>query len=109
MSLLDQVLEGQLLHDQVHFGFAEFAAYCRIEHGLLIELVEVGVLEPSGGSSGDWTFLARDLRRARTALRLARDLGVNYQGAAIILDLLDDRAALLAKLREAEALDLIRK
>jgi chaperone modulatory protein CbpM len=102
MSLLDQVLEGQLLHDQAHFGFAEFAAYCRIEHGLLIEMIDIGVLEPSGGSIDDWIFAARDLRRARAALRLARDLGVNYEGAAIILDLLDERAALLARLREIE-------
>ena len=35
-------------------------------------------------------FSAIELRRARTAMRLQRDLGVNLAGIALILDLLDE-------------------
>ena len=98
-DLADRIVEGQLLDDQMQLQLTEFVSYCRVENALVIEMVELGVLEPQGAAPNEWRFAARDLRRARTALRLSRDLGVNYEGAAVILDLLDERDAMLARLR----------
>jgi chaperone modulatory protein CbpM len=39
------------------------------------------------------------MRRATVALRLQRDLGINYAGAALVLQLLDDIEALRARIR----------
>jgi chaperone modulatory protein CbpM len=41
------------------------------------------------------------LRRARTALRLARDLELSAASAALVLDLLDQIDTLQARLRRA--------
>ncbi|HTE41899.1 MAG TPA: chaperone modulator CbpM [Steroidobacteraceae bacterium] len=87
------------------FDSGEFVAIARIEHGQLAILVEIGILEPNG--SEPWRFEHRDLRRLRSAQRLVRDLGVNLAGAALILDLLDERAELSARIAMLErALDL---
>ena len=58
-----------------------------------------GVLEPVGQGPHDWCFAGSALRRARLAMRLARDLEVNAAGVALALDLLDEIAALRASLR----------
>ena len=99
MSILDGVLGGQLLHDDVRWGLSEFAVYCRIERGELVEMIEMGVLEPIGRQPEEWSFAARDLQRVRTARRLAHDLQINLAGIAVILDLLEEREQMRARLR----------
>ncbi len=101
MSRVEGVLGGQLLHEQVRWGLREFAVYCRIEHGELVEMIEMGVLEPLGAEPEQWSFAARDLQRVRTARRLARDLGINLAGIAVILDLLEERERMSVRLRAA--------
>lgn len=60
-----------------------------IEH--LIEMVEVGVVEPaSGREPGEWRFDAHALIRVRRAMRLRRDLAVDLAGAAVVLDLIEE-------------------
>jgi hypothetical protein len=44
------------------------------------------------------------LHRARTVQRLIHDLGVNLEGAALILDLLAERAELQGHMRALQAL-----
>lgn len=99
MSSPDRILSGELLHEEIRWGFVEFVAYCRLEEGRLVELVEMGVLEPAGETPQTWTFAARDLQRVRTAQRLSHDLGINLPGVAVILDLLEERNRSLARLR----------
>ena len=98
---IEEALAGQLLHDEVRWGLSEFAVYCRIERGELVEMIEMGVLEPLGADPEKWSFAARDLQRVRTARRLARDLQINLAGIAVILDLLEEREQMLARLRVA--------
>ncbi|HVN41614.1 MAG TPA: chaperone modulator CbpM [Steroidobacteraceae bacterium] len=104
MTNIDLILEGEMLDDGVWYAFAEFCSVLRAEDGLVIELVESGLLEPSGATPEAWRFPARDLLRARTVTRLVQDLGVNLEGAGIILDLLEERRALRARLAYMERL-----
>jgi chaperone modulatory protein CbpM len=46
-----------------------------------------------------WRFSSSHLRRARVALRLQADLGLNLAGAALVVQLLDEIAELRACLR----------
>jgi chaperone modulatory protein CbpM len=69
----------------------------RIERTLVIEMVDAGLVDPSGDAIEQWQFALSDLRRVRTAQRLVNDLGVNLSGAALILDLIEERDALLAR------------
>ena len=45
-----------------------------------------------------WRFRGASVRRVRCALRLERDLGVNFAGAALALELLEELEALRARL-----------
>jgi len=65
----------------------------------IVELVEEGVLAPVGREPHHWRFSGIHMRRARVALRLQRDLGVNTAGAALALQLLDEVEELRARLR----------
>lgn len=60
-----------------------------------------GVLEPVGQGPSDWCFSGAALRRARLAMRFARDLELNAPGVALALDLLDEIDDLKARLRRA--------
>jgi len=53
---------------------------------------------PEGTAPERWRFPGMQLRRARVAVRLQRDLGVNTAGAALALQLLDEIEALRARL-----------
>ena len=75
----------------------DIIAFTRIERVRVIEMVDVGLLEPSGNVIEQWQFASRDLRRLRAAQRLMDDLGVNLSGAALILDLIEERDELQAR------------
>lgn len=102
MTAVDRVFEGHMLDETVCLGLAEVCARLEVEHQWIVELVEVGLLEPSGAQPESWLFPASALQRARAAARLAQDLGVNAAGAAVILDLVDERRRLLRRLQGLE-------
>jgi chaperone modulatory protein CbpM len=98
MSNVDRVLEGQMLDESVWLELQDFCACLRVEAGWVGELVAAGVLEPRGHSPELWSFPASALARARVTVRLVEDLGVNLAGAAVILDLIDQRRGLERRL-----------
>ena len=73
------------------------ACSTQIEH--LLELVDEGVIVPTGDAPEVWRFTGLHLRRARIAVHLQRDLGVNPAGAALALQLMEEREDLRARLR----------
>jgi len=104
MTTIDRVLEGQMLDETAWLGIGEFCARLHVEPGWVAELVEVGVLEPQGPSPDAWSFPVSALSRARTVVRLVDDLGVNLAGAALILELLEERRVLERRLGLLERL-----
>lgn len=83
-------LRGTVLDEQVTFTLHEFCDACGVRTQLVIEMVEQGVIEPATRSETEWEFHGHALVRAQRALRLVRDLDVNWPGAALALDLLDE-------------------
>jgi chaperone modulatory protein CbpM len=75
----------------------EMIASTHIERTRVIEMVDAGLLDPIGNAIEQWQFASRDLRRLRAAQRLVNDLGVNLSGAALILDLIEERDVLSAR------------
>ncbi len=94
------LLHGVVVEEGIHLTLHEL---CRASHAPF-EQVQVwvveGVLEPEGQSPEEWRFTGAALRRARLAQRLTRDLEVNVAGVALALDLMDEIAALEAKLQQ---------
>jgi len=93
------VLTGVVLDEHTLVTFTELCQSCDVASDVVAEMVEIGILEPAGGGPGDWRFQGSSLRRAATAARLQRDLGVNLAGAALVLELLERIERLEARLR----------
>jgi chaperone modulatory protein CbpM len=65
----------------------ELAARCGVEHQFVEQLVELGILE-SHGTDGS-RFASELTLRVHRCLRLQQDLGLNLEGVALVLELLD--------------------
>ncbi len=52
-----------------------------------------------GGEPERWRFSGTSLPRARKALRLQRDIGFNFAGAALEMELMDEIELLRTRLR----------
>jgi len=57
----------------------------------VVDLVDFGVVEPARGRHpAQWRFSSTSISRVRRALRLRRDLQIDYAGLALVLDLLEE-------------------
>lgn len=77
-----------------------FTALCRASGADVAQvqaLVAEGLLSPTGSGPDDWQFSGPSLLRARSTLRLARELDLNLHGAAIVMSLLAEIEALKAR------------
>lgn len=92
------VINGVLLEEDVEFTLIELSRACRAEVEQLVAMVDEGVLTPLGDGPPRWRFEGATLRRARTVLRLTRELELSISGAALVLDLLDEIRSLEARL-----------
>lgn len=102
MSTQLTVLAGVLLDENAELSLEDLCRACGVERMVLLEMVQEGLLEPVDVRLAPWRFQGDALRRARTALRLRRDLEVNFAGIAMILDLLDEIDDLETRLRRLE-------
>lgn len=87
---------------QVELGLEELCRACSLERGILIEWVKEGVVIPRGGDEQRWVFGGRQVRRARIARRLQRDLGLDTASLPLVMDLLDEVRSLRNRLRILE-------
>ena len=92
-------VSGFILEEQVGLTLAELCRACGVRAELLVELVEEGVISPSGEAPEVWRFTGVHLRHARVAVRLQRDMGVNPAGAALALQLMDEVELLRGRLQ----------
>lgn len=76
----------------------ELCRFCQSDETWIVELVDQGVIEPKGASVESWSFQGVSIARAKRAGRLNRDLGINAAGVALVLELLEERDAMLRKL-----------
>lgn len=90
---------GHVMEDQTDVTMADLCRACAVQSDMIIELVHEGVLRPMGQQPDVWRFTGVHIHRARVAVRLQRDLGVNLAGAALALQLMDELDALRAQLQ----------
>lgn len=91
--------DSTLLEDELQLTLDELARSCGCRSEWLIELVHEGVIDAEGAEPQQWRFASTELRRARVAWHLTRDLALNAAGAALALDLLDEIQSLKTQLR----------
>jgi DNA-binding transcriptional MerR regulator len=82
------------------FSVHEVAVRCGVEVTFVEQLVEIGVI--SVHSTAERRFEREVTLRVNRLVRLQRDLGVNLEGAAVIIELLDRIEGLERRLRHLE-------
>lgn len=103
LSSPSQVVTGFVLEDLTELTLIDLCRACAAEADLIIDLVDEGVLLPVGEAPEYWRFTGLHMHRAKVAVRLQRDLGVNLAGAALALQLMDEMQALRAQLNGSQA------
>lgn len=89
-----------ILDETVALGFSEICTLCHVEHSLIYQMIDEGVLTPEGTSPEDWQFNGLAVKRIQVTLRLQNHLGVNLPGAALALDLLEELDELRSQLNQ---------
>jgi chaperone modulatory protein CbpM len=86
----EETLPGEICEEHIVLSVADLSRIFAVEERHIVELVEEGVLTVIEVDTSEWRFSGAALRRARIALRLERDLGINLPGVALALDLLEE-------------------
>ena len=92
------ILSGYILEDETRLTLRQLCDACAVRAEYIIELVDVGFIEPSGVERSHWCFNGVTIRRVQKAKRLQHDLGVNLAGVALALDLIEEIESLRARL-----------
>jgi chaperone modulatory protein CbpM len=87
---MDEYSTYTVIDESTWCTLSEACRFCRIDDHHIREMVQEGLLSPSGSSAQEWRFGAQELKRIQITIRLQRDLGVNLPGAALALDLLEE-------------------
>jgi len=91
MSFSDErYLSCEIVDERCELRLADLCRMFAVDERHIRELVEEGVLSVIEIDAAEWRFGGASLRRARIALRLQRDLGINLPGVALALDLLEE-------------------
>ncbi len=85
------------------YTMTEVATHAGVHPELLERFVRLGLIEfRETTGNGEWLFGPDVIPAIRRILRLRNDLGVNYAGVGVILELLSRVEALESRVRELE-------
>jgi chaperone modulatory protein CbpM len=90
MTSFDECLPGEIFEEAAVLSVADLAYMFAVEERHIVALAEEGVITALEIDTTQWRFSGADIRRARIALRLERDLGINLPGVALSLELLEE-------------------
>lgn len=96
------IIEGNLVDRDTLYTLHELCRSSGAHAELVVEMVEVGLLEPQGRDPIEWRFPSYAIARIHSTLRLRHDLDVNLSGAALALELMDEVRHLRARVRMLE-------
>ncbi|PIP81146.1 MAG: MerR family transcriptional regulator [Gammaproteobacteria bacterium CG22_combo_CG10-13_8_21_14_all_40_8] len=94
----NDILSGQLLDEHSQITIIDLCYACQVKTEWVIDLVEEGIIEPNDQTTEEWQFTGESLQRAMIVRRLQRDLGINFAGAALVLELMEENERLRAQL-----------
>ena len=103
MRSTQDALTGEIFEEYAVLSVDELSRLCAVDAAYIVELVEEGVLSVTTVEAEQWRFAGTALRRARTALRLQRDLEINLPGVALALELMEELDALRRELSGLKA------
>jgi chaperone modulatory protein CbpM len=86
----DPIHTGDVVFEHEAYTLIQVSVICGVHPERITELVSFGIVAPGGMPSTHWRFSELALHRLKKAIRLHRDLGIDQQGLALTLDLLDE-------------------
>lgn len=75
----------------------EFCQCAELSQQSVLEIIDHGIIEPSGPTPEQWLFDAHALAIAKRALRMQRELEIEWAGIALALQLMDELEQLRAE------------
>jgi chaperone modulatory protein CbpM len=98
-TINDNSLSGEIYEEYAVLSVDDLSRLCAVDRAAIVELVEEGVLNVIEVAASEWRFPGAALRRARTAVRLQRDLEINLPGVALALELMEELERLRRELK----------
>ena len=86
-----EICSGKITEYEDKLTIEEFCEICRIEPDFLFELIEEGIIEPDVEEKTTRQFSYASVEKVRIVIRMQRDLRVNLPGAALVLQLLEEK------------------
>lgn len=86
--------EQQLYEVEAWLSLSELCERCGLKQALVVELVDLGLITPKTVTAGQWRFQVATLPTLHQAMRLRRELDLDWQGVAVAMDLLEQLRAL---------------
>jgi chaperone modulatory protein CbpM len=81
---------GAIVVETQTYSLIQVCTICGVHTERVVELVSFGIIEADGAQPESWQFSETAVHRAKKALRLHRDFGLDHQGLALSLELLDE-------------------
>ena len=104
MEIITRIAGSELPVKSELIVWSEFLELTGVTPSLLGELIELGWIEPRKTVQEQYLFRSRDVYRLRRLHRICRDLEINFEGASIIVDLLERVEHLEQKVEELKKL-----
>ena len=101
MKDVHDLVTATVIDDDQLLTLADLCRACEVHAEVIADMVDYGIIEPFGESTGLWQFSGGCLWRVTTVVRLQRDLEVNLAGAALALDLLEELRELRRQIKSA--------
>jgi hypothetical protein len=98
-----EIMTGTLIDDDRLLTLANLCRACGVPAEVINDMIEFGIIEPSGDVAAHWQFAGGCLWRVTTVVRLQRDLEVNLAGAALALDLIEEARELRRQLKPGKS------
>ncbi len=88
----NEVVSGIVMDNDEVVSLVDLCRSCSVAAEQIVTMIEHGIVEPieTHITISQWQFSGESVLRIQTAIRLKRDLGVNFAGAALALELLDE-------------------
>lgn len=90
--MTNTIMTYTILDETTLFSLRQCCSLCRVSAQLIHEMIDEGLISPTGANPQNWRFDATQIKRIQITLRLQQDLGVNLPGAALVLDLMEELA-----------------
>ena len=84
-----KVYQGKITDEEDDLTLLQLCNMCRLSPEIIIEMVNEGILDPSGESISSWRFSFSTVENVCKVVRFQNDLNVNLAGAALALHLLE--------------------